>query len=214
MQPTLSAFVFIMVLGSAPLFGQAVSGADIYSKSCASCHDQISPRIPTRDALQKMSAARIIRTLDFGLMMSIAYPLRRDEREAVAKYLGTATADAPPPANAFCTEDKRAMSGSVDGNWGGWSPASDNSRYQPTDGSPALNRNLVPRLKLKWAFGFPDDVTAFGAPAVLNGTLFTGSAAGIVYALDTRTGCIHWTFQAAGPVRSTTVGVQAGSSTR
>jgi hypothetical protein len=47
----------------------------------------VTARIPHRDALQKMSATRIMRTLDFGLMMSIAYPMRRDEREAVAAFL-------------------------------------------------------------------------------------------------------------------------------
>jgi polyvinyl alcohol dehydrogenase (cytochrome) len=212
MQPTLTALVFALVLGSTPLFGQAASGADVYSKYCASCHDQVSPRIPPRDALQKMSADRILRTMDFGLMMSIAYPMRRDEREAVARYLGIGTGDAPPPENALCAANKPAMSGTSEGNWSGWSPSSDNSRYQSTDSSAAVNKNLVPHLRLKWAFGFPDDVTAIGAPAILNGTLFTGSAAGTVYALDTQTGCIHWTFQAAGPVRSTTVGVQNGSS--
>ena len=31
------------------------------------------------------------------------------------------------------------------------------------------------RLKLKWAIGFPGDVTAFAAPTVVNGTLFVGS---------------------------------------
>src|SRR5207302_727414 len=98
------------------------------------------------------------------------------------------------------------------GNWSGWSPAADNTRYQNPTSHPDLNRGLVPRLKLKWAFVFPDDVTAFGAPALINGTLFTGSASGIVYALDAATGCIHWTFQAIGPVRSTNVGVQNGST--
>src|SRR5262245_94108 len=52
-------------------------GAAVYAKYCASCHDQVDARIPTRDALAQMSPARILRTLDFGLMMSIAYPIKR-----------------------------------------------------------------------------------------------------------------------------------------
>jgi mono/diheme cytochrome c family protein len=56
----------------------AVSGAEVYQKYCAACHDQASPRIPPKEALQKLSSARILRTLDFGLMMSIAYPLKRE----------------------------------------------------------------------------------------------------------------------------------------
>ena len=63
-------------------------GERVYAQHCASCHDQVSARIPSRQALAKMSPSRILRTLDFGLMMIIAYPLRRDEREAVAAFLG------------------------------------------------------------------------------------------------------------------------------
>jgi mono/diheme cytochrome c family protein len=47
-----------------------VSGAEVYGKYCASCHDQVGARIPTHEALTKMSPSRILRTLDFGLMMS------------------------------------------------------------------------------------------------------------------------------------------------
>src|SRR6185503_15003599 len=61
------------------------AGEQVYLQYCASCHDQTGARIPTREALTKMSPSRILRTLDFGLMMSIAYPMERDEREAVAQ---------------------------------------------------------------------------------------------------------------------------------
>jgi hypothetical protein len=45
-------------------------------------------------------------------------------------------------------------------------------------------------------------VTAFAAPTVLNGTLFVGSAAGTVQAIDAQRGCSHWIYKAGGPVRS------------
>jgi len=80
------------------------SGAELYAKHCASCHDQTSPRVPPRDALAKMSPARILRTLDFGLMMSVAYPLRRAEREAVAAFLGTGSDETAVPAQAMAGE--------------------------------------------------------------------------------------------------------------
>ena len=64
-------------------------GAAVYAQYCASCHEQVEARIPTRAALAAMSPARILRTLDFGLMMSIASPMKRADREAVASFLGT-----------------------------------------------------------------------------------------------------------------------------
>jgi polyvinyl alcohol dehydrogenase (cytochrome) len=201
--------VAAIAVGS-PVFAQTAAGAAGYKKYCAACHDQVTPRIPGRDVLQKMPATRILRTLNFGLMMSIAYPMRLAERQAVADYLGTKDRESGPPKAAFCAAAKHPMSGASVGNWAGWSPLSDNRRFQ-ADQDAALSPSRVSHLTLKWAFGFPSDVIAIAAPAVVNGTLFVGSAAGTVYALDAKTGCLHWLFQANGPVRSTTVPVRTGS---
>jgi len=185
----------------APVQAAETNGPAIYGKYCASCHDQVAPRIPQRSALQQMSPQRILRTLDFGAMMSIAYPIRREDREAVAKFLGTGADDPPPPQSAFCKSDRPIMAGSAKDSWAGWSPQAENTRFQTAD-SAGLKAADIPKLELKWAYGFAGDVTAFGAPTILNGTLFTGSAGGAVQALDAKTGCIHWLYQANGPVRS------------
>jgi polyvinyl alcohol dehydrogenase (cytochrome) len=55
----------------------------------------------------------------------------------------------------------------------------------------------VPRLKVKWAFGFPGEQTANAAITLAGGRLFVGSPAGKVYSLSAATGCVHWYFQAA-----------------
>ncbi len=149
-----------------------------------------------------LSPARILRTLDFGAMMSIAYPMRRDEREAVARFLGQGAEDLHHRRRApFAKPDSAIMSGSRAQQLGGWSPDASNARFQDTENA-GLAAADVPKLKLKWAYAFAGDVTAFGAPAIVNGTLFTGSAGGVVQALDAKSGCIHWLYQANGPVRS------------
>jgi len=150
MKRWLSALVCLFAISVGTADAQSASGSAVYQQRCAACHDQVSARIPNREALQKMSAARIMRTLDFGLMMSIAYPLRRDERQAVAAYLGTKDGDVRPPKSAFCASDKTAMSGQASGNWAGWSPASDNARFQST-GDAGLTAAQVPALTSKWA---------------------------------------------------------------
>ena len=66
----------------------AVSGEAVYQKRCASCHDGGNDTAPPRDALKQLSSARILRTLNFGVMINVAYVLSHEEREAVAKYLG------------------------------------------------------------------------------------------------------------------------------
>ena len=197
---------------ASPTTGSSVSGVDVYQKRCASCHDQAGSRAPSRDALQKLSAARILRTLDFGLMMAVAYPLNRAEREAVANFLGTKAEEEPLAASSFCSANISIMSGPASDTWAGWSPSASNARFQTAE-QAGLAPGQVRRLKLKWALGFPGDVTAFAAPTILNGTLFVGSASGVVEAVDAKTGCIHWVFQANGPVRAAILPVPNGSAT-
>src|SRR5262245_59788214 len=82
-----------------------VSGEQVYKARCASCRDQVGARIPTRDALAKLSPSRVLKTLDFGAMMSIAYPLKREEREAVAAFVGKGAEAAAASAPA-CPADR------------------------------------------------------------------------------------------------------------
>jgi polyvinyl alcohol dehydrogenase (cytochrome) len=60
----------------------------------------------------------------------------------------------------------------------------------------------VPQLKLKWAFGYPTGLSAFGQPTIVSGRVFVGSDIGYVYSLDASTGCIYWSYQAKGSVRT------------
>lgn len=191
-------------------FLPAQDGAVLYKQHCAACHDQIGPRIPPRSALQKMTARRILRTLDFGLMASIANPLRQGEREAIANFLGTAEEDVPFPSTAFCSEEGPSLLSTPFPNWIGWSPTFANRRFQSAEAA-GLTAAQVPNLKLKWAFGFPGDIIAFGAPTIRSGTLFTGSASGTIHAINAKTGCLYWTFQANGPVRSAPLIVENGT---
>src|SRR5438270_11545527 len=107
-----------------------ISGETVYGKYCTTCHDATDGRAPTRAALKQMSPARILRTLDFGLMMSIAYPIRRDEREAVAKFLGGAADESPIGPEAFCKAERLIMPAASQANWTGWSPVRSKMRFQ------------------------------------------------------------------------------------
>src|SRR5512139_1424664 len=186
--PLMAGLAVAQSLFAAEGRAQRPDGAQTYARFCAACHDQTAPRIPPRDALARLSPQRIMRTLDFGLMMSVAYPMRRDEREAVATFLGKGSDDIAPPASAMCKADTRIMSSASKGAWTGWGPTQDNMRFQDAAGA-GLDGARIGELKLKWSFGFPGDVIAFAAPTVIQGTVFVGSAGGMVQALDARTGC-------------------------
>ena len=177
------------------------SGEAVYLQHCAMCHEQISDRIPHRSALQQMPATRILRALDAGAMMAIALTMHRDDRIAVAKYLGTDAADSGPSPAAFCADRTVTLASAPKAAWNGWSPTNDNARYQSL-AAAGLRADQVPRLQLKWAFGFEGDVMAFAPPTVIDGQIFVGSAAGRVHAMRAQSGCLQWIFQANGPVRS------------
>jgi polyvinyl alcohol dehydrogenase (cytochrome) len=197
---SLAAIVSFALITVVPSSAQ-VSGESIYRERCATCHEQVSPHIPPRSALQDMSASRILRSLDFGAMMTIAYPLRREERVAVANFLGRSGGDPVPPPSAFCANRSIKIPSRPLSTWNGWSPDGANTRFQ--EGRAAgMTSDDVPRLGLKWAFAFDGDVTAFAQPTVMDRFLFVGSAGGVVHALNVDTGCLYWIFQAAGPVRS------------
>ena len=77
-------------------------------------------------------------------------------------------------------------------------PTRDSSRRRP----PGLTAAQVPRLKLKWAFGFPTGVSANGQPTIASGRVFVGSDNGYVYSLDAKTGCVYWSFENGSIVRN------------
>jgi polyvinyl alcohol dehydrogenase (cytochrome) len=201
--------LLLLAFGPA-LLAAPVSGEAVYQKRCASCHDAPSSRAPSRADLKTRSVLSIQRTLDFGIMQNVASPMRRDERDAVATWLGVAGASSTPPAKAFCADRSVKITASPSG-WNGWSPSSGNTRFQSA-GAAGLTIDDVRRLKLKWAYGFDGDAVAFAEPTVLDHEVFVGSASGLVQALAMETGCIKWVFQATGPVRSAILAVPSGNS--
>ena len=69
---------------------------------------------------------------------------------------------------------------------------------------------------MKWAFGFPGELSADAQPAIAGGRVFVGTQSGTVYALSAATGCVHWTFQADAAVRAavTIAPIQPGDGSR
>ena len=84
------------------------------------------------------------------------------------------------------------------GDWNGWGVDAINSRFQPQPGLAAAD---VPRLKLKWAFGFPGETRTQSQPVIVGGRVFVGSTGGTVYSLDAATGCLYWTYDTGAFVK-------------
>ena len=198
---------------SATLFAAGPDGATLYNLRCAKCHDKPEERVPSKDTLSKRTPEEVVKALTSGAMQAFATGLKADEIAALATYLtgkipGT-TVQAPEANLCSSTSSRFALDGP---QWTGWGRDLDNSRFQPT---PGLKAEDVPRLKVKWAFGYPGNLT-YGQPALVGGRVFVSSATGRVFSLDAASGCTYWSYDAGSPVRTAiSVGpLPAGSAAR
>ena len=136
-------------------------------------------------------------------------------RTTAALLIGTSAAAAAADAQALAPEKNPCTAraepiaiGSA--QWNGWGRDLDNTRYQP---EPAIRATDVEKLTLKWAFG-DQSGKEFGQPTVVDGRLFISSSAGRIYALDAKTGCAYWTFDAAAGSQSAVLIGELGQSKR
>ena len=116
---------------------------------------------------------------------------------------GAAPAGAQTPGGGACAPSAGVEWAGLDGGpqWNGWGAGVTNTRFQPAEHA-RLEAADVPRLQLKWAFGYARSTAAQSQPAVVGGRLFVASERGVIYALDAKTGCTHWTYEAQSGVRS------------
>src|SRR5262245_14028041 len=190
-------------------------GESLYQSACASCHDApaASSRAPQRDQLRGRSPEAIVDALTGGAMRYQGLSLSGAERRAIAEFLSGRSfgGDITGAASARCAAAPPINNVAAPPAWNGWGPTITNTHFQPA--SPAgLTADQIPRLTLRWAFGFPDTTSAWAQPTIVGGRLFVGSQNGTIYSLDAKSGCVIWTFTAEGGVRaSVTIGVDEPS---
>ncbi len=187
---------------------QAPGGEAVYKQHCAGCHQGTLPRMPSREALRSVSPEHIETALSSFTMRRQGAALSPAERRAVAEFLSGRPAGsyrAPLdviPKSAYCSASVRAGDPLAGVAWNGWGADPRNTRYQPATAA-GIAPSDVPRLKVKWAFGFPGVSASGSQVSIVGSRLFVGSRNGIVYSLDARTGCLAWAFEADAGVRST-----------
>ena len=185
----------------------APDGAAVFERECSMCHTGAAEtRAPAPDVLRQRSPEAILSALTAGGMRPQGGRLTGAERRAVSEFLtgrslggdvtGSTAGRCSAPAPLRVAPETLA--------WTGWSPTSSNARAQTAERA-GLTAAEVPKLTLKWAFGFPDSTSARSQPTVAGERLFVGSQNGTVYALDARSGCIIWTFTAQSGVRTAPV---------
>jgi polyvinyl alcohol dehydrogenase (cytochrome) len=193
----------LLIIAARPASAQ--DGAASYKQNCASCHDAGVDRAPNREALQSMTAERVLAALESGAMISMASRSSAADRRAIAQFvtgksLSKSDLDMTPAPRSMCAAAGNFTDPLTGPLWNGWGENTSNTRYQ--DGSGAgFTASDVARLKVKWAFGFPGDLDANAQPTIVGRRVFVGSQGARVYSLSADSGCIHWSVQAAGAVR-------------
>jgi polyvinyl alcohol dehydrogenase (cytochrome) len=199
----------ILATFATSLWAAAPDGAALYNARCAACHDgKPQPRMPPREEIAARTPETIFKAMFAGAMVIQAAGLTDEEGRAIARYItGKEFSSAKEVMAGQCTAAPKPLSIAAT-DWNGWGQDSGNSHYQP---KPGLAVEDIPKLKLKWAFGFPGDTVAFAQPTVAGGRVFVGSAGGMVYSLDANTGCTYWSYKAGASVRNAVSIVRSGS---
>jgi len=183
------------------------SGFATFQTKCMSCHGNptMAGRVPDPATIRQLSPEKIYEALTTGPMKTQGSSLSDDQKKMLAVFMSGRTFGSAEQGDAkgmpnHCEVNPPMSDPSAGASWNGWSADVTNARYQSAKGA-GLTAAQVPQLKLKWAFGYPTGVSAFGQPAVAAGRVFVGSDIGYVYSLDAKTGCIYWSYQAKGNVR-------------
>ena len=189
------------------------AGIFAFTGNCARCHDNRTNGAPDRYTLNRRSPEEVLAKISAGEHTRHAQSLTEFQKRVIAVYVGgwplgaLATGDRSMMKNAC--QNPNAFTPFTGSEWNGWGGDSGNTRYQRT---PGLSEVDTPKLKLKWAFGFPFGNSAYGQPSIVGGRVFVGADTGFVYSLDAKSGCVHWSFRASAGVRTApTVGRGSGA---
>lgn len=180
------------------------SGAQLFQSTCANCHgaqglDVGGRTAPPLSTLNVLPPERIYQAITTGSMAVHAAAMpdkqKRDLTEFVARrpffdVEGTGTAR----MSNRCTTNPPLGDLAATPEWNGWG-GSTNARFQ-TAAAAGLTARDVPKLTLKWAFGFPGGGVSSSQPTVALGRVFVASDNRAVYSIDARSGCAYWSFHA------------------
>jgi polyvinyl alcohol dehydrogenase (cytochrome) len=184
------------------------AGFAIFQQNCTKCHGNPDSAVPAPSptALRQLSPEAIYDALANGLMRIQGQSLTDEQKRRVAESLSArmmgsaAVGDAKQMPNR-CPSNPPLADPSAAPAWNGWGVDLVNSRFQSAQAA-GLSAEQIPNLKLKWVFGFPGGVNAFGQPSIVSNRVFVGSDIGYVYSLDAATGCVYWSFQTKAGVRN------------
>jgi polyvinyl alcohol dehydrogenase (cytochrome) len=200
--------VLLLGIGAAVTAAQLPAEEALFTAQCALCHQETpappgSPneKAPTRAQLRQFTAEAVLTALTNGKMQQQGAALSQTQRVQVSQFATGKLIASTGPAQAvsLCTDNTPMGDPAKGASWNGHGNGAEATRFAKNGGITAAD---LPRLKLKWAFGYANVGSARTQPALAGGRLFVASENGEVHALNPRTGCTYWTFKAQAGVRT------------
>jgi polyvinyl alcohol dehydrogenase (cytochrome) len=208
------AFASSIILAAAQAAGAADhAGKAVYEQYCAACHNQPDvTRAPALSALQQMSAQSLRFSLTEGIMRQQGSAVPRDQFEQLIGYLAPPDTSGDWVAGMMCKPDQRAIDLNQPISMSMTGTDARNSR-RLTAQQAGLTSGDLRNLELAWAIAFPKVASLRTSAAVIGSTMFYAPApTGKVLALDTRSACVKWAYDAGVPLRSSLSYGELGST--
>jgi polyvinyl alcohol dehydrogenase (cytochrome) len=178
------------------------AGKAVYEQYCAACHNQPATRAPSLAALQQMSAQTLRFTLTEGIMRQQGLAVPREHFEQLIGYLAAVDTGGDWVAGMMCKADQRGVDLSQPVAMSMVGTDARNSRRLSAQQSGLTSADLR-TLELAWAIAFPKTSGLRTSAVIVGSTMFYAPVpTGKVLALDTRSACVKWAYDAAGPLRS------------
>ncbi len=181
------------------------TGLTYFQTGCMGCHTEQSTEYPSARMIRQMTPEEIYAIFENPSRPEHGEGLTDPQKRRLAEFMGgyrqLGSAEAGNPANFpnACPSNPPMSDPYAGPYWSGWGDMA-NTRYQRTE-EAGITAAEVPSLELKWAFGFPLGISAYGTPAVASGRVFIGTDTGWIYSLDAKTGCHYWGYETGVTVR-------------
>jgi len=209
--------VAALLCAAAAASAQTASGTiRSFEEHCATCHRNPgvaraagAEQAPDIDALRKLSPDTVWAAITMNPTPAHAKAVadatdivKRGYAEFLGgRKIGSVPSGDPKSMPNQCPASAKLADPSAGPSWNGWSADATNARVQSAKAA-GITAAQVPNLKLKWAFGLPNAASMYSQPTVAGGRVFLGADTGYVYALDAKSGCVAWGFQASAGVRN------------
>jgi polyvinyl alcohol dehydrogenase (cytochrome) len=196
------AFASSILVVAAQVTAADPPGKAVYEQYCAACHNQPATRAPALAALQQMSAQTLRFALTEGIMRQQGSAVPREQFQQLISYLAAPDTGGDWVASMMCKPEQRAIDLGQPISMSMVGADARNSRRLTAQQAGLTSKDLG-NLELAWAIAFPKTSALRTSAAIIGSTMFYAPApTGKVLALDTRSACVKWAYDAGAPLRS------------